>query len=181
MNPSTGLLAVLEPHRELVRVLQDLDRHADLDPKVAEARRLVQSRIAHVPEEELAATVVPALWSGYCGLWGWWWHHLVVNVGRGEAMLSSVDRAMDTVLSADAVTEMVKVAAERAGAEANAGRLAEARADIARVVEEYERGVTVNVPVPAIILVGGALLLGFAAGYAYSEYQHHHAHHPEHH
>lgn len=132
-----SLLLMVDPLRGLYRARNDIDRLAELDPKIKEARRQLTDRLAAVTSSEgRDELLVPILWLHVCD---------VVKIpgnlnafrqwlGNGEAVLVSVENALATTFTKHVIEEVMTEAGRQVKDDSvMAERLRVAREDMGRI------------------------------------------------
>jgi hypothetical protein len=180
------LIAPLNPVPLFLRMVEELDRLRQLDPRIEEAVRLAEERFTAVPEKDLTELVLPVLWASTRNIpicppttAPWRPAPSLLHGLDGMAVLGIVEHALATIYTTDALERLSIEAAQWSRTRTENGiRFDQLREETTQLQEGMskarpERWVGVAVAAAAGAAVGAAV--GYYAGRYYSERQHHHA------
>ena len=155
------LLLPLDPLRGFQIITSDLDRLAELDPKIREARSLVEDHLRGLPsEKDRDEMLAPILWLQVRA-----YVQTPVNLGiirrwfgNGDAVLRAVEEALNTTFDLEILHKVIQEGGELADADsAKDGRLREARDELSRLGSEKDKPV-------AALAVDFAIVFAFGVG-----------------
>lgn len=172
-RPAELLLIQLDPPRGLRTILHDLDRYAGLDPKVAEARKLLGDCLSGLSSQtELESTLAPYLWTSLghgVGCTPFIFSHIRRVLNDGDEMLRIVDDALTTIFAPEALEYLTQEAAQWAkSSPSQSDQLQRARDELQQVANEIEEEAL------PFLAVAAAVAAGVAIGVAATEIYHHH-------
>ncbi len=154
-NAADGYFVAIDPPRGLHRVASDLGRMAELDPKVRAAIALLDERL-HAVAPDGQDILGAMLWTrgrirlatsgGLDGFRRW--------IGDGDAVLRTVERALETIFSPAILVAVIREATELAATDSGPG------AEIQRARDEMQRFDAADslVVVTALAVVGALYL-----------------------
>jgi hypothetical protein len=178
-NPSAAVhqhLMPIDPVGALRSVVPDIDRFAQLDPKIARAKSLLVERLTLVLPADERDVLVPLLWLQFREEFrsASMLRALRLALGDGQWVLKVVEEALETTFSKEVLTRVIQEATQRAATESAASQ------ELDRAREEW-RAFTAGMPednpaalAAAAICVGVGVGIGIGIGVAVSEIAHHH-------
>jgi hypothetical protein len=164
-------LVPLDPLRGFQTIMSDLDRLAELDPKIREARALVEDHFRGLPsEKDLDDKLAPLLWLQVRA-----YIQSPVNLGvirrwfgNGDAVLRAVNEALETTFDQETLQKVIQETGQLAQADSvKDGRLREARDELSRFGSEKDKPVAALAVDFAIVFAFG-VAAGATAAYLLS-------------